>query len=73
MDAIMWLLTGIFIYLAIGYIFVLWTEAYEDGFWVEFKMMFFWPIFVITFCISCIYFGWKEMYKKTKKYEQRKL
>lgn len=73
MDCIMWVLTGIFIYLAIGYIFICLTGAYEDGFWVEFKMMSFWPIFVIIFCISCIYFGWKEMYKKTKKYEQRKL
>ena len=73
MDYIMWTLVGIFIYLAIGYIFVLWTEAYEDGVWVEIRTMLFWFPLVIIFSICCIYFGWKEMYKKVKKYEQRRL
>ena len=73
MDYIMWLLIGILIYLAIGEIVIYLTGAYEDGFCVELKMFFFWPIFVIIFCICCIYFGWKELYKKVKKYEQREL
>jgi hypothetical protein len=67
-DYIMWSLIGIFIYLAIGYIFICLTGAYEDGFWEEFKVGLFWPILVIIFCICCIYFGWKELYKKSKKY-----
>ena len=69
MDYIMWLLIGIFIYLAIGYIFICLTGAYEDGFWAELKVMVFWPILVIIFCICCIYFGWKELYKKVKQYD----
>ena len=69
----MWLLIGIFIYLAIGYIFIYLTGAYDDGFWVKIKVMLLWPILVIIFAICCIYFSWKELYKKVKKYEQRKL
>ena len=73
MDYIMWTLMGIFIYWTIGYIFILLTGAYENGFWEELKVILFWPILVIIFCICCIYFGCEEMYKKIKKYEQRKL
>jgi preprotein translocase subunit SecG len=72
-DYIMWLLVGIFTYLAIGYIFVLSMEMYENGFWEQVSVMLLWPILVILFCICCIYFGCKEMYKKVKKYEQREL
>lgn len=55
---------GISIYLAIGYIFVLWTEAYEDGFWMYVVIMLIWPILAIAFIICFIYFGLKELYKK---------
>jgi predicted membrane protein len=67
MDFIQWLLTGIFIYLAIGYIFICLTSAHENRFWAELSVILFWPILVIIFCICCIYFGWKEMYKKLRK------
>ena len=66
MDYIMWLLIGIFIYLAIGYIFVLWAEAYEDGFWLQVALMLVWPILAIAFVICFIYFGCNELYKKVK-------
>lgn len=56
MDYIMWLLIGIFIYLAIGYIFIYLTGAYEDGFGEEFKVMLFWSILVIILGICCIVF-----------------
>jgi hypothetical protein len=72
-DYIMWSLIGIFIYLAIGYIFVLWAEAYEDGFWLQVVCMLIWPILAIAFVICIIYFGCNELYKKIKKYEQREL
>lgn len=67
-DFIMWTLIGIFIYLAIGYIFVLWFEAYEDGFWVELKVMLFWFPLVMIFVICLVYFSCKELYEKVKKY-----
>ena len=73
MDYIMWILTGIIIYWTIGYMFIYLTSAYEEGFWAELSVILSWPLLVIIFCICCIYFGWKEMYKKVKKYEQRKL
>ena len=75
MDYIMWSLIGIYIYLVIGYIFIFLTGADEDRFWEQFKVGFFWPILVIVFVICCIYFGYKELYKKvkSKKYEQRRL
>ena len=56
MDYIMWLFIGIFIYLAIGYIFIYLTGAYEDGFWEGLKIMLLWPILVIIFCICYIVF-----------------
>ena len=64
MDAIMWLLIGIFLYLAIGYIFTYLTGAYEDGFWLQVTVILLWPILVIIFGICCIYFCWKELFKK---------
>jgi hypothetical protein len=66
-DVIMWTLMGIAIYLAIGYIFVLCAEAYEDGFWLQVVCMLIWPILAITFVICIIYFGCNELYKKIKK------
>ena len=67
MVYIIWSLIGIYIYLAIGYIFVCLMEMYEDGFWEQVKVMLFWPILVILFCICCIYFCCEELYKKIKK------
>jgi hypothetical protein len=58
---------GIFIYLAIGRIFVYLASAYEDGFWSQVALMLLWPILAIAFVICFIYFGWKELYKKVKK------
>lgn len=62
---------GIFIYLAIGRISVYLIGVYEDGFWEQVAVMLLWSIlwsiFVIIFVICCIYFGWKELYKKVKK------
>ena len=73
MDVVIWSLIGIYIYLAIGYIFVCLMEVCEDGFWEQVKVMLVWPILVILFCICCIYFCCEELYKKVKKYEQREL
>lgn len=67
MDCIMWTLIGIFIYLVIGYIFVLYFEAYEDGFWVELRTMLFWLPLVMIFAICCIYFGCRELYRNISK------
>lgn len=64
MDCIMWTLIGIFIYLAIGYMFVVYFESYEDGFWVELRTMLFWFPLIVIFVIVIIYFGWKELYEK---------
>ena len=55
-DYIMWSLIGIFIYLAIGRIFVYLTGAYEDGFWLQVACMLLWPILVIIFGICFIVF-----------------
>ena len=52
----MWLLTGIFIYLAIGYIFVYLSSAYEDGFWDQVKIILFWPILWIMLVVCYIVF-----------------
>ena len=70
MDCIMWTLTGIFIYLAIGYMFVLYFEACEYGFWVEVRTMLFWFPLIVIFAIFFIYFGWKELYRKYFKKEK---
>ena len=58
---------GIYIYLAIGYMFVCLMEMDEEGFWEQIKVMLVWPILVILFCICCIYFCCEELYKKVKK------
>jgi hypothetical protein len=55
-DVIMWTLMGIAIYLAIGYIFVYLTGAYEDEFWVKLKVMLLWPILEIILIICYIVF-----------------
>ena len=65
-EYIMWSIIGIYIYLAIGYIFVYLTSAYEDGFWLQVILMLLWPILAIAFVICIIYFGCKELYKKVK-------
>lgn len=64
MGCIMWTLIGIFIYLAIGYIFVLLMDMCEYGFWDHVSIMLLWPVLVILFCICCIYWGCKELYSK---------
>lgn len=66
MNAIMWLLIGIYVYLAIGYIFVCLMEMYEEGFLEQVSVMLLWSILVILFCICCIYFCCEELYKKVK-------
>lgn len=52
----MWLILGIFTYLAIGYIFVCLADANEDGFWNQVKVILFWPILWITLVACCIVF-----------------
>ena len=49
MDYIMWLLIGIYLYLAIRYIFRYLTGAYVDGFWLQATVMLLWPILMILF------------------------
>ena len=56
MDYIMWLLLGIFIYLAIGYIFVCLSGANEDEFWEQVKVMLFWPILWLMLVVCYIVF-----------------
>lgn len=67
----MWTLLGIFIYFAIGYIFVLLIDMYEEGIWEQVKVMLFWPILVILVIICCIVFVYIEIRNriKKKKYE----
>lgn len=66
-DFIMWLLLGIFIYLAIGYIFVCLSSANEDEFWNQIKVMLFWPILCILFVVCCIVFAYIEIRNRIKK------
>lgn len=69
MDYIMWLLLGIFIYLAIGYIFVLLIDMYEEGIWEQVKVMLFWPmlcILLVVFYIAFAYIGIRNRIKKKK-------
>lgn len=56
MDYIMWLLLGIFIYSAIGYIFVCLSSANEDEFWEQVKVMLFWPILWLMLAVCYIVF-----------------
>lgn len=56
MDYIMWLLIGIALYLAIGYIFVCLANANEDEFWAQVKVMLLWPILWIMLAVCYIVF-----------------
>lgn len=56
MGYIMWLLIGIFTYLAIGYIFVCLADANDDVFWDQVKVILFWPILWIMLAICYIVF-----------------
>ena len=67
MDFTMWLLIGIFTYLAIGYIFVCLAGANEDGFWEQIKVILFWPMLWIILIICCIAFACIEMRNHIKK------
>lgn len=67
MNFTMWLLLGIVIYLAIGYVFVCSMYVYEEGFWEQVKVMLFWPILVILVGICCIVFGYIEIRNRIKK------
>lgn len=73
MDFTMWLLIGIFTYLAIGYIFVCLAGANEDRFWEQIKVMLFWPMLWIILIICCIVFAYIEMrnHIKKKNYENK--
>ena len=69
----MWLILGIFIYLAIGYIFVCSMYVYEEGIWEQIKVILFWPILWIILIICCIVFAYIEIrnHIKKKKYESK--
>lgn len=72
MDFTMWLLIGIFTYLAIGYIFVLWAGAYEDSLWDQIKVMLFWPMLWIALVVCYIVFafiGRSNIKKKHKNHD----
>jgi ABC-type antimicrobial peptide transport system permease subunit len=56
MNFTMWLILGIFTYLAIGYIFVCLADANEDGFWNQVKVILFWPILWIMLAVCYIVF-----------------
>lgn len=49
---------GIFIYLAIGYLFVYLTGSCEDGFWEQVKIILLWPLIVITLVLCYIVFAY---------------
>lgn len=69
----MWLLLGILIYFAIGYIFVLLSEAYDDRFWDQVKVILFWPILWLVLTVCYIVFVYIEIrnHIKKKKYESK--
>ena len=67
MDFTMWLLIGIFTYLAIGYIFVCLAGANEDALWEQIKVILFWPILWITLIVCCIVFAYIEIRNRIKK------
>ena len=69
MDYIMWLLTGIFIYLAIGYIFVCLANANEDGFWEQIKVILFWPMLWPMLVVCYIVFAFIGRSNIKKKYD----
>ena len=67
MDYTLWLLIGIFIYLAIGYMFVWLIYVYEEGIWEQIKVMIFWPTICIAFIVCCIVFVYIEIRNRIKK------
>lgn len=67
MDAIMWTLIGIALYLAIGYIFVCLADANEDVFLDQIKVMLFWPTICITLVACCIVFTFISIRNRIKK------
>ena len=71
MDFTLWLLIGIFIYLAIGYIFVCLADADEDRFWDQVKVILFWPMLLIIFVICYIVFVFIGRSNIKKNYGQK--
>lgn len=69
----MWLILGIFTYLAIGYIFVCLAGANEDGFWDQIKIMLFWPMLWIMLVICYIVFSYIEIRNRIKKKKYEKI
>ena len=67
MDYIMWLILGIFIYLAIGYAFVWLIYVHEEGIWEQIKVMLFWPTICITLVACCIVFTFIGIRNRIKK------
>ena len=63
----MWLLLVIFIYLAIGYIFVCLSGANEDEFWNQIKVILFWPILWLMLTVCYIVFSYIEISNHIKK------
>lgn len=57
MDILIVSLIGIFIYIFIGIIFVLLTEAYEDDKKEIVKVILGWSILLLAFIIACLYFS----------------
>ena len=67
MDFTMWLLLGIYVYLAIGYISVCLADALDDRFWDQVKIILFWPILWIMLVVCCIVFAYIEIRNHIKK------
>lgn len=63
----MWLILGIFTYLAIGYIFVCSMYVYEEGFWEQIKVILFWPMLWIMLIVCYIVFIFIEIRNRIKK------
>lgn len=63
MDILIGLLIGIFIYILIGIIFVLLTEAYEDGKKEIVKLILGWPILLLAFIFAFLYFSFITLKK----------
>lgn len=62
----MWLLLGIVIYLAIGYIFVCLSGANEDEIWNQIKVILFWPILWLILTVCYIVFVYIEIRNRIK-------
>lgn len=63
----MWLILGIFTYLAIGYIFVWLIYVYEEGIWEQIKVILFWPMLWIMLIVCYIVFIFIEIRNRIKK------